>query len=75
MGGLETRGISALELLGVLLIIGSLAFIFMGIMWLWVVAQAPFGVGVGLGGFAAIILIFGIVMLIVGIILLIKKRK
>lgn len=68
MGGLETRGSGALEFLGVILILSSLGAIFMGIMWLWGAAQSPF-MG-GMGGFAAIILIFGIAMLIAGIFLL-----
>jgi uncharacterized membrane protein len=68
MGGLGTRGISALEILGILLILSSLGLIFGGALWAWVFT--------GLGGFfagpAVIMLVLGIVLLIVGIILMIK---
>ena len=68
MGGFETRGSGALEFLGVILILGSLGAILMGAMFLWGTMQSPFTAG--MGGFAAIILIFGIAMLIAGIFLL-----
>jgi hypothetical protein len=73
MGGLGTRGISALEILGILLILSGLGLIIIGALWLW--AWVPVGF---LGGYfawpAVIMLVFGIVLLIVGIILMIKGR-